>query len=255
MIEVKNVHKKFHQEEILKGVDLSIEKGEVVAILGPSGSGKTTFLRCLNFLEKADEGSITINDEEVFFNKASKKEILNVRRKTAMVFQQYDLFANKTALQNVTEGLIIARKVDKKKAEEIGYDLLEKVGLKGKEFFYPQHLSGGQQQRVGIARALALNPEVILFDEPTSALDPELVGETLEVIKKVAEEGSTLIIVTHEMGFAYEVADRIIFMENGVIVEQGTPQEVFEETKEERTKQFLARSSFQLNSEKVSVAN
>lgn len=255
MIEVKNVHKKFHQEEILKGVDLSIKKGEVVAILGPSGSGKTTFLRCLNFLEKADEGSITINDEEVFFNKASKKEILSVRRKTAMVFQQYDLFANKTALQNVTEGLIIARKVDKKIAEEIGYDLLEKVGLKGKEFFYPQHLSGGQQQRVGIARALALNPEVILFDEPTSALDPELVGETLEVIKKVAEEGSTLIIVTHEMGFAYEVADRIIFMENGVIVEQGTPQEVFEETKEERTKQFLARSSFQLNSEKVSVTS
>ncbi|MER1991021.1 MAG: amino acid ABC transporter ATP-binding protein [Aerococcus urinaeequi] len=243
MIQVENIHKKFDQNEILKGIDLTINQGEVVVIIGPSGSGKTTFLRCLNFLERADEGYLKIGDQQVDFEKVSKKEILDIRKKTAMVFQQYALFSNRTALENVIEGLVIARKVPKKEATEKGRDLLAKVGLEGKEDHYPHELSGGQQQRVGIARALALNPEVILFDEPTSALDPELVGETLEVIKDVAQSGSTLVIVTHEMQFAYEVADRVIFMENGVIVEQGTPEEVFDNTQEERTQNFLKRTA------------
>ena len=215
----------------------------MVVIIGPSGSGKTTFLRCLNFLERADKGYLKIGDQQVDFEKVSKKEILDIRKKTAMVFQQYALFSNRTALENVIEGLVIARKVPKKEAAEKGRDLLAKVGLEGKEDHYPHELSGGQQQRVGIARALALNPEVILFDEPTSALDPELVGETLEVIKDVAQSGSTLVIVTHEMQFAYEVADRVIFMENGNIVEQGTPEEVFDNTQEERTQNFLKRTA------------
>ncbi|MFV8814602.1 amino acid ABC transporter ATP-binding protein [Aerococcus urinaeequi] len=243
MIQVENIHKKFDQNEILKGIDLTINQGEVVVIIGPSGSGKTTFLRCLNFLERADEGYLKIGDQQVDFEKVSKKEILDIRKKTAMVFQQYALFSNRTALENVIEGLVVARKVPKKEATEKGRDLLAKVGLEGKEGHYPHELSGGQQQRVGIARALALNPEVILFDEPTSALDPELVGETLEVIKDVAQSGSTLVIVTHEMQFAYEVADRVIFMENGVIVEQGTPEEVFDNTQEERTQNFLKRTA------------
>lgn len=243
MIQVENIHKKFDQNEILKGIDLTINQGEVVVIIGPSGSGKTTFLRCLNFLERADKGYLKIGDQQVDFEKVSKKEILDIRKKTAMVFQQYALFSNRTALENVIEGLVVARKVPKKEAAEKGRDLLAKVGLEGKEDHYPHELSGGQQQRVGIARALALNPEVILFDEPTSALDPELVGETLEVIKDVAQSGSTLVIVTHEMQFAYEVADRVIFMENGNIVEQGTPEEVFDNTQEERTQNFLKRTA------------
>ena len=221
MIQVENIHKKFDQNEILKGIDLTINQGEVVVIIGPSGSGKTTFLRCLNFLERADEGYLKIGDQQVDFEKVSKKEILDIRKKTAMIFQQYALFSNRTALENVIEGLVVARKVPKKEATEKGRDLLAKVGLEGKEGHYPHELSGGQQQRVGIARALALNPEVILFDEPTSALDPELVGETLEVIKDVAQSGSTLVIVTHEMQFAYEVADRVIFMEMASLLNKG----------------------------------
>lgn len=244
MIDIKQVYKAFGKNQILKGIDLTVEKGEVVVILGPSGSGKSTFLRCLNFLERADQGEISIDHTTVTFNQAKPKDILALRRKTAMVFQQYDLFIHKTALENVMEGLVIARKYPKDQAYEIGIHLLTKVGLLEKKDAYPHQLSGGQQQRVGIARALALNPEVILFDEPTSALDPELVGETLEVIKQVAQTGVTMIIVTHEMGFAYDIADRVIFMEDGVIVESGTPEEVFEHTKEERTKQFLARFSY-----------
>ncbi len=243
MIQVENIHKKFDQNEILKGIDLTIDQGEVVVVIGPSGSGKTTFLRCLNFLERADKGTLKIGDSQVDFETVTKKQILDIRKKTAMVFQQYALFSNRTALENVIEGLVIARKVPKKSALTTGRELLAKVGLAGKEDHYPHELSGGQQQRVGIARALALNPEVILFDEPTSALDPELVGETLAVIKQVASEGSTLVIVTHEMQFAYEVADRVIFMENGVIVEQGSPEEVFDHTQEERTKNFLKRTA------------
>lgn len=244
MIDIKQVHKAFGKNQILRGIDLTIERGEVVVILGPSGSGKSTFLRCLNFLERADQGEISIDHTTVKFNQARPTDILALRRKTAMVFQQYDLFLHKTALENVMEGLVIARKQPKDQAYDTALQLITKVGLLEKKDAYPHQLSGGQQQRVGIARALALNPEVILFDEPTSALDPELVGETLDVIKQVAQTGVTMIIVTHEMSFAYDIADRVIFMEDGVIVESGTPEEVFEQTKEERTKQFLARFSY-----------
>ncbi|MCB2294813.1 amino acid ABC transporter ATP-binding protein [Clostridium algoriphilum] len=241
MIEVKGIHKAFGKNEVLKGVDVQVKKGEVVVILGPSGSGKTTLLRCINFLEKADSGEITIGETKVKFKHATKKEILCIRRKTAMVFQTYNLFNNKTVLENVKEGLITARKVPKKEAEEISRKMLDKVGLTDKYDAYPSQISGGQQQRVGIARALALNPEVILFDEPTSALDPELVGEVLTVMKKVAKEGITMVVVTHEMSFAYDIASRVIFMEGGVVVEEGTPKEIFQTPKEERTKQFLKR--------------
>lgn len=241
MIEIKNIHKAFGKCKVLRGVNIKVEKGDVVVILGSSGSGKTTLLRCINFLEKADEGEIRINDTQVKFKNASKKDILDIRKKTAFVFQNYNLFNNKTALENVTEGLIIARKVPKKEAEERAKDALNKVGLSQKYDSYPSQLSGGQQQRVGIARALVLNPEVILFDEPTSALDPELIGEALAVIKKVAKEGITMIVVTHEMSFASDVANHVIFMDEGVIVEEGTPNEIFTHPKEERTKQFLKR--------------
>lgn len=241
MIEVKGIHKAFGKNEVLKGVDIQVNKGEVIVILGPSGSGKTTLLRCINFLEKADAGEITIGETKVKFKHATKKDILGIRRQTAMVFQTYNLFNNKTVLENVMEGLITARKVPKKEAEEISRKVLDKVGLTDKYDAYPCQISGGQQQRVGIARALALNPEVILFDEPTSALDPELVGEVLTVMKKVAKEGITMIVVTHEMSFAYDIASRVIFMEGGVIVEEGTPRDIFINPKEERTKQFLKR--------------
>ncbi len=241
MLEIKNVHKRFHDNEVLKGVSLKVNKGDVVVILGPSGSGKTTFLRCLNFLERANEGEIIFNGESSSLKKASRKEIYKIRRKTAFVFQNYNLFQNKTALQNVTEGLHIARKIPKDKAIEIAKSTLDKVGLSDKYDFYPAKLSGGQQQRVGIARAIAVNPDVILFDEPTSALDPELIGEILEIMKDLAKEGTTMIVVTHEMSFARDVANHIIFMDEGVIVEEGTPQEIFIHPKEERTKQFLRR--------------
>lgn len=239
MIEIKNLKKSFGDNEILKGIDLRVEKGQSVALIGPSGSGKTTFLRCINFLEEADSGILTIGDDTVEFDKVTNKEIVEFRKKTSMVFQQYNLFANLTALENITEGLITARKWDKSEADDLGRELLDQVGLKGYEGYYPSQLSGGQQQRVGIARALALNPEVILFDEPTSALDPELVNDILELIKKLAIEGITMIIVTHEIGFAYDVADKIVFMEEGYVVEEGTPEQVLKYPKEIRTKQFL----------------
>lgn len=242
MLTITQLKKRFGNQIILDGLDLTIQKGEVVVILGPSGSGKTTLLRCLNFLEHADAGQLQLNDQVIDAKKASKKEILTWRRQTAMVFQQYALFAHKTALENVIEGLLMVQKMPKAQAITLGTALLTQVGLAEKLDHYPAQLSGGQQQRVGIARALALKPEMILFDEPTSALDPELVGETLAVIQSLAHKESTLIIVTHEMQFAYEVADRVIFMENGQIIEQGTPQEVFNYPKEERTKQFLART-------------
>lgn len=241
MIEIKGIHKKYGKNEVLKGVDIKVNKGEVVVILGPSGSGKTTLLRCINFLEKADEGELTVANKTVHFKSATKKDILQIRRQTAMVFQSYNLFSNKTALENVMEGLIIARKIPKNEAEEISKRTLDKVGLNDKYNFYPSQLSGGQQQRVGIARAVALNPEVILFDEPTSALDPELVGEVLSVMKAVAKEGITMIVVTHEMSFASDIASKVIFMDGGVVVEEGSPKDIFLSPKEERTKQFLKR--------------
>ena len=241
MLEIKNIHKSFGENEILKGVDLKIDKGDVVVILGPSGSGKTTLLRCINFLEKADQGHASFGDIEVNLNAASRKQIHEIRQKVAFVFQNYNLFNNKTALENVTEGLIIGRKVPKQKANEIGKAALDKVGLSEKYNAYPSELSGGQQQRVGIARAVALNPDIILFDEPTSALDPELVGEVLTVMKQIAKEGTTMLVVTHEMSFAQNVANKVIFMDGGVIVEEGTPNEIFKHPKEERTQQFLKR--------------
>lgn len=241
MLEIKNIHKSFGENEILKGVDLAIDQGDVVVILGPSGSGKTTLLRCINFLEKADQGHATFGDIEVDFQHVKKKDVHAIRQRVAFVFQNYNLFTNKTALENITEGLIIGRKVPKTEALEIGKRALDKVGLSEKYDAYPSQLSGGQQQRVGIARAVALNPDIILFDEPTSALDPELVGEVLQVMKNIAAEGTTMLVVTHEMGFAKDVANRVIFMDGGVVVEEGSPHDIFVSPKEERTKKFLKR--------------
>ncbi len=241
MLKLTNVHKSFDKTEVLKGISLNVEKGSVTAIIGPSGAGKTTLLRCINFLEKADSGLLDFDEVHIDLEKVSKKTMLEIRRKTAFVFQNYNLFANMTALENVMEGLVTARKVPKPEAKDRAIKALEKVGLKDKADFYPSSLSGGQQQRVGIARAIAVNPEVILFDEPTSALDPELTGEVLSVIKQLAAEGTTMVIVTHEMSFARDTADQIIFMDMGLIVEQGTPSEIFTSPKEARTKQFLQR--------------
>ncbi|MDR2404580.1 MAG: amino acid ABC transporter ATP-binding protein [Spirochaetaceae bacterium] len=241
MIEVKNLWKSFGKHEVLKGIDLTVNQGEVVTLLGPSGSGKTTLLRCINFLEKPNTGILRIADDEVDLRKVSAKQMLAMRRKTAMVFQNYDLFLNKTALENVTEGLITARKVPRVEAVERAASVLKKVGLGTKFDSRPYQLSGGEQQRVGIARALATNPAVILFDEPTSALDPEKVDEILDLIRSVAETGVTMIVVTHEMEFAYDIADKAVFMDFGEIVEQGDPKQVFGNPHQERTKQFLSR--------------
>jgi L-cystine transport system ATP-binding protein len=241
MLEIKNVHKTFGKNEILKGVDLTIDKGDVVVILGPSGSGKTTLLRCINFLERADVGTANFDNIQVNLHSASKKEILDIRKKTAFVFQNYNLFNNKTALENVAEGLHIGRGMKKEDAYQNARDALNKVGLSDKYDSYPSQLSGGQQQRVGIARAVALNPDIILFDEPTSALDPELVGEVLGVMKDIAKEGTTMLVVTHEMSFAKDVANRVIFMDGGSVIEEGSPHEIFVQPKHDRTKQFLRR--------------
>lgn len=241
MLEVKNVHKAFGNNEVLRGVDIKVDKGDIIVILGPSGSGKTTLLRCLNFLEKADQGTMDFDDIHTELKGASKSVITKVRKKTAFVFQNYNLFQNKTALENVMEGLTIARKMPKEEARRRAGKALDKVGLEDRYDYYPSQLSGGQQQRVGIARAIAVNPDVLLFDEPTSALDPELIGEVLTVMKKLAQEGATMIIVTHEMTFAQEVASKVIFMDGGVIVEQGSAKQIFTSPKEERTSQFLHR--------------
>lgn len=242
MIEITNVHKSFGTREILKGVDITVPRGSVTVILGPSGSGKTTFLRTLNFLEKADQGHMRLGDIQVDLAKVKKKEILNVRRHTSMVFQSYNLFSNKTALENIMEGLVTVKGLKKAEAKEIAQKYLSEVGMADYGDYYPVQLSGGQQQRIGIARALAMDPEVILFDEPTSALDPELVGEVLAVIRKIAKElNVTMIIVTHEIGFASEVADQVVFMEGGRVVEEGKPQDILAHPKEARTREFLSR--------------
>ena len=239
MLEVRDVRKAFGELQVLKGIDLKVDKGDVVAILGSSGSGKTTLLRCINFLETADKGTMVFDGETFEMGHTSKKDIGRIRKKTAFVFQSFNLFANKTALQNVTEGLIVARKVPKAQAEEIGRRALEKVGLGDRKSHYPHQLSGGQQQRVAIARALAVDPEIIFFDEPTSALDPELIGEVLEVMRELAQEGMTMLVVTHEMNFAGNVSTKVVFMEHGKIVESGSSKEFFENPKEERTREFL----------------
>ncbi|MGA2141942.1 MAG: amino acid ABC transporter ATP-binding protein [Brevinematales bacterium] len=241
MVKLQNIHKHFGKNHVLKGICLEVNKGDVLVVMGPSGSGKTTLLRCINYLERPNEGEVSVGGFEVHSRHASKHDILKLRRKTAMVFQHYNLFKNKTVLENVMEGLIISKKLSREKARDKSLEYLDKVGLNDKIDAYPSQISGGQQQRVGIARALALNPDVILFDEPTSALDPELVGEVLSTIRKVAREGITMIIVTHEMGFAQDVANRAVFMDGGNIVEQGSPRDIFANAKEERTRQFLKR--------------
>ncbi len=239
MLEVKELKKSYGDLHVLKGINIQVNKGDVISILGPSGSGKTTFLRCLNFLEPSDDGTLIFDDETYDLKHIHKKQIASLRKKTGFVFQNYNLFLNKTALQNVTEGLIVARKMNKKEAIEIGKKALDKVGLLDKADYYPSQLSGGQQQRVGIARAIAYNPEVIYFDEPTSALDPELIGEVLAVMKTLANEGMTMIVVTHELSFAKHVSNKVIFMDGGKVVEEGSPDEFFNHPKTDRAKQFL----------------
>ncbi|WP_350300295.1 amino acid ABC transporter ATP-binding protein [Peribacillus frigoritolerans] len=241
MINIKNLHKSFGDLEVLKGIDLEVEQGKVIVLIGPSGSGKTTFLRCLNLLEVPTDGTIEIDATEMDFKKPVRKNsITSFRSLTGMVFQSYNLFPHKTALENVMEGPIIVKNIAKQQAKETAAALLTKVGLGEKIDFYPFQLSGGQQQRVGIARALAMEPKVMLFDEPTSALDPELVGDVLQVMKDLAkDEGMTMIVVTHEMRFAREVADEVIFMDEGKIMERGTPEQIFTNPKEARTRKFL----------------
>lgn len=240
MISVKKLHKSFGELKVLNGLDLEVEKGKVIVMIGPSGSGKTTFLRCLNVLESPTSGTVQIAGQQLDFDKAvPKKEITLFRRLTGMVFQSYNLFPHMTALENIMEGPVTVKKEAKEQARAKGENLLQKVGLLDRKDHYPFQLSGGQQQRVGIARALAMEPEVMLFDEPTSALDPELVGEVLTVMKSLAQEGMTMIVVTHEMKFAREVADEVIFIDNGIIVEKGTPERIFTNPKEERTRRFL----------------
>ena len=246
MLEVKQIRKSFGDLAVLKQVDLQVNKGDVVAILGPSGSGKTTLLRCMNFLENADGGELDFDGEHISLGHVSKKDAARLRKKTAFVFQNYNLFRNKTALENVTEGLIIGRKMPKAEAVQIGRQALEKVGLSDREDSYPSQLSGGQQQRVAIARAIATKPEIIYFDEPTSALDPELTGEVLAVMRTLAEEGMTMLVVTHEMGFARNVSNKVVFMEHGVVVESGDSYSFFHSPREERTRSFLQTLSGQI---------
>lgn len=238
MIKVKNLHKKFDELEVLKGIDEHIRPGEVVVVIGPSGSGKSTFLRCLNQLETATEGEIYVDDELITDPKC---DVNKVRQKMGMVFQQFNLFPHLTILENITLAPVMLKKMTKDQAKEKAMELLKRVGLEEKAEAYPVQLSGGQKQRVAISRALAMNPEIMLFDEPTSALDPEMVGEVLDVMKDLAESGMTMVIVTHEMGFAREVASRVIFMDQGIIMENGTPEEVFTNPKNERTKLFLSK--------------
>lgn len=238
MITIKGLEKHFGQHEVLKGIDEIIEKGEVVVVIGPSGSGKSTFLRCLNLLETPTSGTITFKSTEITDKKIN---IDKIREKMGMVFQQFNLFPHKTVLDNITLSPINVQGLSKEEAEKKAMTLLEKVGLKDKAKAYPSSLSGGQKQRIAIARALAMEPEVMLFDEPTSALDPEMVGEVLNVMKDLAKEGMTMVIVTHEMRFAKEVGDRIFFIDGGNIVEKGTPKEVFENPKHPRTKDFLSK--------------
>ena len=239
LLEVKNLVKSFDRGTVLKGIDLTVDKGDVMAVLGPSGSGKTTMLRCLNYLEIADSGEMTFDGVLYDLSSSSKKDIADLRKQTGFVFQSYNLFSNKTVLDNVTLGLISGRGIDKKIAEETALRELERVGMADHADRYPAQLSGGQQQRVAIARALATDPKIIYFDEPTSALDPELTTEVLDVIRQLARSGITMVVVTHEMSFAKDVSSKVVFMEDGLIIEQGDSKEFFNDPKEERTREFL----------------
>lgn len=238
MIKVKNLHKNFDKLEVLKGIDEHIKPGEVVAVIGPSGSGKSTFLRCLNLLEEVTEGEIYVDDELI---NSPDVDINIIRQKMGMVFQQFNLFPHLKIIDNITLAPVLLKKMTKEEAVAKAMELLKRVGLEDKAESYPNSLSGGQKQRVAIARALAMDPEIMLFDEPTSALDPEMVGEVLDVIKDLAKEGMTMVIVTHEMGFAREVASRVLFIDQGIIMESGTPEEIFENPQNERTKSFLSK--------------
>jgi polar amino acid transport system ATP-binding protein len=238
MIAVQGLKKNFHKLQVLKSIDLTVEKSEVVCLIGPSGSGKSTLLRCLNRLEEADEGKVLIDGEDIYRKNVN---INKLREKLGMVFQSFNLFPHLNVLANITFAPVELKLMSKAEAEKKAMELLKKVGLQDKASEYPDKLSGGQKQRVAIARALAMNPEIMLFDEPTSALDPEMVGEVLQVMKDLARDGMTMMVVTHEMGFAREVADRVIFMDEGYIVEEGTPESFFKEPKNERTKDFLSK--------------
>ena len=235
-VQVSGLHKSFGENNVLKGMDLEVREGEVVCLIGPSGSGKSTFLRCLNRLEESTAGTIEVDGYEISDRKIN---IDKVRENIGMVFQQFNLFANKTVRQNIMFAPVELKKMTRQEAEEKALSLLRRVGLEEKSNAYPHELSGGQQQRVAIARALAMNPDIMLFDEPTSALDPEMVGEVLQVMRELADDGMTMIVVTHEMGFARDVADRVVFMADGVIVEQGTPDEIFNHPQNKRTRDFL----------------
>lgn len=241
MIEIKGMKKKFHDNVVLDGIDLTINKGDVIGIIGPSGTGKSTLLRCINRLEIPDEGTITIDDRTFTPKTAKHKEIIDLRKNTGMVFQRFHLFEKKTALENVMEGLIVVQKKSKEEARKIAFEELERVGMLPWINHYPKHLSGGQQQRVAIARALAMKPRLLLLDEPTSALDPELVGEVLDTIRNIAKSGYTMLLVSHEMEFVRKVSNRVIFLDNGHIIEDGTPREVFEHPKNERTREFITK--------------
>lgn len=240
MLELRELKKSFGGTTVLQGVDLTVQQGDVIAVIGPSGSGKTTLLRCMNFLETADSGALTFDGETLDLARIRKKDAARLRRKTAFVFQSYNLFANKTALENVTEGLIVRRKMPKAEALTLARKALDQVGLANREDHYPAQLSGGQQQRVAIARAMAARPEIIYFDEPTSALDPELTGEVLAVMRQLAAEGMTMLVVTHELSFARNVSTRTVFMENGLVVEEGLSKELFDRPQQARTREFLA---------------
>lgn len=244
MININGIRKSYGDAEILKGIDLEVKDGEVIVIIGPSGSGKSTFLRCLNYLETPDEGTIKVDDFKIDAKNYTKNNVKELRSKSAMVFQNFNLFNNRTVLENVMEGLITVKKMSKRESEETALSLLKKVNMDMKKDSYPKNLSGGQKQRVSIARAIAMNPEFILFDEPTSALDPEMVLDVLNLIKELAKENRTMIIVTHEISFAKDVADVIVFMDEGIIIEKGSTDEVLLNPKESRTKEFLSNVHF-----------
>ena len=241
MIKITNISKTFSGNQVLNDISLEIEEGDVVALIGASGAGKSTFLRALNDLERPDSGQIEIDDLKIDYSTITKQEVLELRRKTGMVFQQFNLFPHKTVMENLTIGPTKIKNISNGEAIKKGSELLEKVGLLDKKNVYPNSLSGGQKQRIAIARALAMEPDVMLFDEPTSALDPEMVGEVLGVMKSLAKDGMTMVVVTHEMGFAKEVGDRILFMDKGRIIEEGTPEEIFQNPKNSRTKDFLSK--------------